>query len=361
MPHRWTMIFLLLLIPFGAAAEQGSPTHYAIIDLGTLPGGTQSEAYAINNSGQVVGWSDSAKEDMTGYDRKIFIHNHAVQWDKGHAHDLGLLKGYSFSAATAINDKGEIAGSWELHYLPPYGGGPAGLFQSFLWQRGQKTILSLENAKGINSRGWICGRDYDGHPFLSVSGKTTNLGFLPGATEGIANGITNSGEIVGWVMGEAANKVNGDYRAFLYKNGKMNNLDTLPIGKGEYSANFSQAFAINDKGLIVGVHAFRPVMWKSGSRQILGTLPEQEGGVAYAVNNIGQIVGSLNHVNNQGRSRAFLFQQGTLYDLNDLCPAHSDWILEEARGINDKGQIVGYGKNDGQERAFLLTPLKRIH
>jgi probable HAF family extracellular repeat protein len=30
--------------------------------------------------------------------------------------------------------------------------------------------------------------------------------------------------------------------------------------------------------------------------------------------------------------------------------------LLSAEGINDRGQIVGYGSFDGQTRAFLLTP-----
>ena len=40
-----------------------------IIDLGTLPGGNQSEAAAINNHGQIVGTSQT-KSDST----------HAVMW-----------------------------------------------------------------------------------------------------------------------------------------------------------------------------------------------------------------------------------------------------------------------------------------
>jgi probable HAF family extracellular repeat protein len=43
-------------------------------------------------------------------------------------------------------------------------------------------------------------------------------------------------------------------------------------------------------------------------------------------------------------------------DLNTLIPANSGWFLQEARGINDAGQIVGSGWNNGQYRAFVLTP-----
>jgi hypothetical protein len=42
-------------------------------------------------------------------------------------------------------------------------------------------------------------------------------------------------------------------------------------------------------------------------------------------------------------------------DLNKLIPAGSGWMLQEAYGINNAGQIVGTGMHNGQEHAFLLT------
>jgi probable HAF family extracellular repeat protein len=47
-----------------------------------------------------------------------------------------------------------------------------------------------------------------------------------------------------------------------------------------------------------------------------------------------------------------------MIDLNTLVPTDSSWILEAANGINDNGQIVGYGTNpSGQTDAYLLTPV----
>ena len=46
-----------------------------------------------------------------------------------------------------------------------------------------------------------------------------------------------------------------------------------------------------------------------------------------------------------------------MQDLNNLIAPDSGWTLEDATGINDSGQIVGYGINpSGQNDAFLLTP-----
>ncbi len=47
-----------------------------------------------------------------------------------------------------------------------------------------------------------------------------------------------------------------------------------------------------------------------------------------------------------------------MQDLNSLIPAGSGWALSVARDINDAGQIVGEGVINGQQRAFLLTPVR---
>ena len=46
-----------------------------------------------------------------------------------------------------------------------------------------------------------------------------------------------------------------------------------------------------------------------------------------------------------------------MVDGNDLIPADSGWALQDATGINDAGEIVGDGVIDGQDHAFLLTPI----
>ena len=68
------------------------------IDLGTLPGGTNSKAEGINQNGQVVGYSNSASG-----------HYHAILWNCGKMIDLGTLPGGYDSFGDAINDAGQIA------------------------------------------------------------------------------------------------------------------------------------------------------------------------------------------------------------------------------------------------------------
>ncbi len=48
-----------------------------------------------------------------------------------------------------------------------------------------------------------------------------------------------------------------------------------------------------------------------------------------------------------------------MYDLNNLISANSGWTLEVANGINDSGEICGYGLIGGNTHAFLLTPVPK--
>lgn len=79
-----------------ASAQPASEEH-SITDLGTL-GGSCSQAVAINDRGQVVGWSDTAIEGV-----------HAFLWEKGKMTDLGILGG-GFNYAYAINNRGQVVG-----------------------------------------------------------------------------------------------------------------------------------------------------------------------------------------------------------------------------------------------------------
>ena len=47
---------------------------------------------------------------------------------------------------------------------------------------------------------------------------------------------------------------------------------------------------------------------------------------------------------------------GSMVDLNTLIDPASGWLLMDARGINDSGQITGFGTIGGQTHAYLLSP-----
>ncbi len=55
--------------------------------------------------------------------------------------------------------------------------------------------------------------------------------------------------------------------------------------------------------------------------------------------------------------RATLWADNTLIDLTSLLPANSGWVLLGATGINDTGQISGWGTYNGQAMGFVLNPV----
>src|SRR5579864_567172 len=80
-------------------------------DLGTLPGGDYSSAFAINDSGIVVGTSNTSTS------------THAFSWTLTHGlSDLGTLPGANASSALAINNQGQMVGRSGEHAALWFGG-----------------------------------------------------------------------------------------------------------------------------------------------------------------------------------------------------------------------------------------------
>jgi probable HAF family extracellular repeat protein len=167
---------------------------------------------------------------------------------------------------------------------------------------------------------------------------------LGGANSG-AQGINDEGQVVGGSLVAS----DAGAHAFLWSGGTMTDLGTL---NGTY---WSWAQAINDAGQIVGWSNLTnstelgpqyATEWSGGNIIDLGM------GDAYAINDLGQVVGTNNN-------RATLWFDGSAIDLTtDIAFGGAGWTLESATGINDRGQIVGYGQSpQGVTTAFLLTPV----
>jgi probable HAF family extracellular repeat protein len=85
----------------------------SLLDLGTLNGGLTSSAADINESSQVVGTSWLVTQLTSLYDPTLY---HAFLWENGQMTDLNDAtiegnSGWILTAATAINDSGDIVGS----------------------------------------------------------------------------------------------------------------------------------------------------------------------------------------------------------------------------------------------------------
>ena len=92
----------------------------ALIDLGTLPGGSRSSAVAIDDLGTIVGQSETSLGTFR-----------AVRWRHGAIEDLGTLAGGDFSVASAI-DGGSVFGESEAG---------DGVLHAFRWRDGRMTDL----------------------------------------------------------------------------------------------------------------------------------------------------------------------------------------------------------------------------
>jgi probable HAF family extracellular repeat protein len=132
------------------------------------------------------------------------------------------------------------------------------------------------------------------------------------------------------------------------------------VDLGPFQNNKNNVLAINDVGQRAGVSfneetgRVEAFLELRGTRMMLGTL----GGsfsIARGINNRGEIVGgSLNRGDDD--FHGFLYRNGKLHDLNDLLQPDSGWELIQAVAINDNGEIIGIGSSNGADRIVLLKP-----
>jgi probable HAF family extracellular repeat protein len=163
-----------------------------------------SAATAINDNGQVVGISGACGTAVGGVAAA-----HAVMWEKGRTIHLGNLGGIAWNTPMALNEGGDVVGFSNISAAD----GAAFNAQAFRWTRG----------RGIE-----------------------NLGVLPGDSISQALGINDKGQIVGISCTAGF----GSCRAFLYEHGVMMDLNDLV--PDDYADHLFSANDINNNGQITG-------------------------------------------------------------------------------------------------------------
>jgi len=368
-----------------AAVAIAQTQQYTLVDLGAV-GASPAQPYVVTNNGLVSGGSAASNGMM-----------HAVLWYQGMKADIGAPGfGALNSQAFSVNARGQAVGEAEsLTALNPTNEDFCGFKASglpsngaacvpFLWEYGMMTALpTLGGSNGaanfINSRGVVAGvvetalRD-PGCPspqvlqFKPVIWDSEGVHELPTASgdlDGVAFSLNNNGQVIG-ASGNCATfnpqlQLNlQPLHALLWDTGTVTDLGNLG-GTGHGFGNV--ALNINNKGQVVGNsdlpgdQAFHGFLWsqQTGMKD-LGTLSGDPNSAALNLNDEGVVVGVS--VDKDFNPRPFVWQNGTMTDLNTLIPANSPLALLLACGINSRGEITGLAvdKATGEAHGYLLTP-----
>lgn len=283
----------------------------------------------VNNAGTVVAnWGTDLPWDEP---------THGYVASKEHMANLGPR-----SWATDINNKGIVCGQQD---------GIACYWTKTLRRVLLNTPGRSSFAHAISDSNIIVGEAFD-EP-VSAFAYDGTMRIL--STEAARAYAVNNAGLVGGVLNR---NMSNDSVPVLWKKklGTYRQIE-LPLPEGAADGYVS---ALSDAGAAVGVcnlaHSPRATVWRYN-----GATGEYEaaylpafGGFCFAaaVNARGQIVGD-------GDMMACLWDNGQVYDLNDLMPPDSGCHLFQATGINDAGQISCLGQVAYDTVAVLLTPSKK--
>jgi len=343
---RRTISVALLAVP---AVAQAQLPRFTLTEIPTL-GGTTSFARGISTNGLVTGNAQTA----TGTPAPRL---NAYLFDGTSSQNLGVLAGSNnFSRGYAVNSSGVVVGESDNNAS-----------RAFRWENGVMTALPTLGgatgvAHGINDAGTIVGISSTGttsRATVWTSAGARDLGSADNTTSTLSRAwsINEQGDVVGFSRSMA-----GVSQATAWF-GAGSAISLGSLGDG---AQFSEAFASNGAQMVVGrsntgvrtpggTSVFSAFLWQSGSMTLLSTT-----GFTFSqaidVNASGWIVGNATNVSG-APSAALLWNGGASTLLATLVNDASDWTFSSAEGINDAGQIVGYGRKNGVTRAFLLTPV----
>jgi probable HAF family extracellular repeat protein len=243
------------------------------------------------------------------------------------------VPGYEESRVSSINNFGAVVGNI---FDPNY--------YAFKWENGQTTILPLpaplpqypdsqfieSYAAAINDNG-----DIGGH--VATNEYSTSCIWHMSVASAIPETITDSATMP-IQMNDLNNPLQAvlhwrGYLTFLWDNGSFETI----LEDFEDNFEYSFPYAINDLGQIVGSMNnydgyYFPYLWENGQLFDLNELVTEEpiGTLWYAtdINNFSQIVG---RISDYPYESSFLFDQGQITDLG----------FKGARAINDSGHVIG--------------------
>jgi probable HAF family extracellular repeat protein len=290
-------------------STQGPPENPRMRALGNLRGDYwhNSQAWGLNDRGLVVGWANGTDT--------LIDQTHGFVWEDGAMTDLGTLREQGFGASMArdVNDTGVVVG----------------------WSDTQAGTL-----------------DTNRHATLWRDAVITDLGI----DRSWLNSINQFGQAVG-----AYFTVGWDKHGLLWDptHGPFDLHDLVTLGGAS-----SEAAALNDAGQVVGwasdqsgtLHGFCLDLAEGTVRHLGGQMES----LATGVNEAGLVIGRYKYSWLTDHPLAWDPAADAVTDLNDGISQDAGWTVFEAWGVNDTGQVTGFGTAviDGiyHQRGYLLTP-----
>ena len=239
--------------------------------------------------------------------------------------DLGTLPGAADSTAMGVNNRRDVVGQSGAHAV--------------LWRNGRIVDLGTlgggySAAVDVSERGDVVGysqvADGGDHAFIWRRGRLIDLSPLPGFSSSYATAVNDRGDVVGFSVGD------GGIRAVLWRpNGTAVDL-TAETG-------LHQVTDLDNAGRLVGsvtpdgMNGY-PALWYRGRLTVLS----DTSGTASAINDRGEITGYFV----AGAGSSFVWRGGRLTEI-PLLPDMPEASMMQAQGINNRGQVVGFGGFDG--------------
>ncbi len=305
--------------------------------------GTGWAPAGFNQAGQVVGTSTGRRTE-------------AVLYANGRLQGLGTWWGYTTGAA--VNQGGIVAGSAVQEQQAENGNAHAAVLRDDEWVDLGTLGGDVSLAVAINQSGQVAGTstNWNGEwrAFLYKQGVMKDLGSLGGGYSD-ARSMNDKGQVVGLSFLDSTY-----YHGFLYTNGKMVDL-TPEVGGGVDS----QGMAINGLGDVAGsVGEGGPLgaaprnmfIRHAGTTTVLGRI--DLGGDTrcwpHAINNARHIVGTCDDTISYAQV-AVLWNGQALIDINRLLRQGSGWTVTDAVAIDQSDRVLAVATGpDQQVHAVML-------
>jgi probable HAF family extracellular repeat protein len=340
---------------------------YSLRQLSLPAGASYFGASGLNNSGQVVGEADFPNNEYVG----------CLWQPNGQTVQLPLLPGAQLRRASAgsITDSGLLIAGYSMLYSSTNG-----------YMDGQHATFWENTAAGFQPRDWndlmppelgihlirsmassdgqyvvFAGSDSQTRdPSVTViaqivyaNGSVTGIDVLDVLSNADPQAINHDGAGVVRVLG-----VGGSFQPFLWKKTAEGEISLLIAPVGDKAAQ--KIGAVNKLGQVANTYGdLSPTkalrweetqLWDVTQATDLGSL----GGSlvdARDINDAGQVVGTATLAGKAAPQRAYIYNNGSMTDLNTLAPVGSS-VLQHANRINNSGQILALGT-----AWVLLTPV----